>query len=66
MCETLGKAEVWLIRTFWDLEIPHPTPPNFIYVGGLHCKPANQLPEVFHYLTRTQTLMMMMVVMMVI
>lgn len=46
MCETLGKAEVWLIRTFWDLEIPRPTPPNFIYVGGLHCKPANQLPEV--------------------
>ncbi|XP_075993449.1 UDP-glucuronosyltransferase 2C1-like [Genypterus blacodes] len=44
-CETLGKADIWLIRTFWDLERPHPLPPNFKYVGGLHCKPANQLPE---------------------
>ncbi|KAI3362549.1 hypothetical protein L3Q82_012828 [Scortum barcoo] len=44
-CRTLGKADVWLIRTFWDLETPRPTPPNFKHVGGLHCKPANQLPE---------------------
>ncbi|XP_044031248.1 UDP-glucuronosyltransferase 2A1-like isoform X3 [Siniperca chuatsi] len=45
VCRTLGNADVWLIRTFWDLETPRPTPPNFKYVGGLHCKPANQLPE---------------------
>lgn len=45
VCETLGKADVWLIRTFWDLETPRPVPPNFKHVGGLHCKPANQLPE---------------------
>ncbi|XP_030581590.1 UDP-glucuronosyltransferase 2C1-like isoform X2 [Archocentrus centrarchus] len=45
VCETLGKADVWLIRTFWDIETPRPIPPNFKYVGGLHCKPANQLPE---------------------
>ncbi|XP_063335048.1 UDP-glucuronosyltransferase 2A2-like [Pelmatolapia mariae] len=45
VCETMGKADVWLIRTFWDIETPRPTPPNFKYVGGLHCKPANQLPE---------------------
>ncbi|XP_071328280.1 UDP-glucuronosyltransferase 2A2-like isoform X2 [Trachinotus anak] len=44
-CETLGKADIWLIRTFWDIETPRPLPPNFKYVGGLHCKPANQLPE---------------------
>ncbi|XP_026210541.1 UDP-glucuronosyltransferase 2A1-like isoform X2 [Anabas testudineus] len=45
ICESLGKADIWLIRTFWDLETPRPTPPNFQYVGGLHCKPANQLPD---------------------
>lgn len=45
VCRTLGKADVWLIRTFWDLETPRPIPPNFKHVGGLHCKPANQLPE---------------------
>ncbi|XP_030581589.1 UDP-glucuronosyltransferase 2A1-like [Archocentrus centrarchus] len=45
VCETLGKADVWLIRTFWDIETPRPIPPNFKHVGGLHCKPANQLPE---------------------
>ncbi|XP_063335054.1 UDP-glucuronosyltransferase 2A2-like isoform X2 [Pelmatolapia mariae] len=45
VCETIGKADVWLIRTFWDIETPRPTPPNFKYVGGLHCKPVNQLPE---------------------
>lgn len=44
-CSTLGNADIWLIRTFWDLETPRPTPPNFKYVGGLHCKTANQLPE---------------------
>ncbi|XP_067339426.1 UDP-glucuronosyltransferase 2A2-like isoform X2 [Channa argus] len=44
-CETLGKADIWLIRTFWDLETPRPSPPNFHYVGGLHCKPANSLPN---------------------
>ncbi|XP_033502068.2 UDP-glucuronosyltransferase 2A1-like isoform X1 [Epinephelus lanceolatus] len=45
ICRTLGNADIWLIRTFWDLETPRPTPPNFKHVGGLHCKPANQLPE---------------------
>lgn len=45
VCETLGNADIWLIRTFWDIETPRPTPPNFRYVGGLHCKPANQLPD---------------------
>ncbi|XP_035523314.1 UDP-glucuronosyltransferase 2A1-like [Morone saxatilis] len=45
VCRTLGNADIWLIRTFWDLETPRPIPPNFKHVGGLHCKPANQLPE---------------------
>uniref|UniRef100_A0A3B5KSU0 UDP-glucuronosyltransferase n=1 Tax=Xiphophorus couchianus TaxID=32473 RepID=A0A3B5KSU0_9TELE len=44
-CSSLGRADVWLIRTFWDIETPRPIPPNFFYVGGLHCRPANQLPE---------------------
>ncbi|KAJ0055552.1 hypothetical protein NL108_005390 [Boleophthalmus pectinirostris] len=43
-CETIGRTDMWLIRTYWDIESPRPLPPNFRYVGGLHCKPANPLP----------------------
>ncbi|XP_008827709.1 UDP-glucuronosyltransferase 2B31-like isoform X2 [Nannospalax galili] len=43
--ETMSKADMWLIRTYWDLEFPHPTLPNFDFVGGLHCKPAKPLPK---------------------
>nr|XP_056713825.1 uncharacterized protein LOC130484762 [Euleptes europaea] len=45
LCETMGKAELWLIRTYWDFEFPRPLLPNFEFVGGLHCKPAKPLPE---------------------
>uniref|UniRef100_A0A8C6EZE4 glucuronosyltransferase n=1 Tax=Marmota marmota marmota TaxID=9994 RepID=A0A8C6EZE4_MARMA len=43
--ETMGKADFWLIRTYWDLEFPRPLLPNFDFVGGLHCKPAKPLPK---------------------
>uniref|UniRef100_A0A8D1G0Z8 UDP-glucuronosyltransferase n=2 Tax=Sus scrofa TaxID=9823 RepID=A0A8D1G0Z8_PIG len=45
LCEVMGKAEMWLIRTYWDFEFPHPYLPNFEFVGGLQCKPAKQLPQ---------------------
>ncbi|XP_021044675.1 UDP-glucuronosyltransferase 2B17-like [Mus pahari] len=45
LAETMGKAEMWLIRSYWDLEFPHPSLPNIDYVGGLHCKPAKPLPK---------------------
>ncbi|XP_006128015.1 UDP-glucuronosyltransferase 2A1 isoform X2 [Pelodiscus sinensis] len=45
LCETMGKAEMWLIRTYWDFEFPRPFLPNFEFVGGLHCQPAKPLPE---------------------
>ncbi|XP_061445238.1 UDP-glucuronosyltransferase 2A1-like [Rhineura floridana] len=45
LCEVMGKAEIWLIRTYWDFEFPRPFLPNFEFVGGLHCKPAKPLPE---------------------
>ncbi|XP_008830895.2 UDP-glucuronosyltransferase 2B1-like [Nannospalax galili] len=43
--EMMGKADMWLIRTYWDLEFPRPLLPNFEFVGGLHCKPAKPLPK---------------------
>ncbi|XP_012864394.1 PREDICTED: UDP-glucuronosyltransferase 2B4-like [Dipodomys ordii] len=43
--ETMGKADIWLIRTYWDIEFPRPLLPNFEFVGGLHCKPARPLPK---------------------
>ncbi|XP_010592467.2 UDP-glucuronosyltransferase 2B31-like isoform X5 [Loxodonta africana] len=43
--ETMGKAEIWLIRTYWDFEFPRPFLPHFDFVGGLHCKSANPLPK---------------------
>ncbi|XP_031197879.1 UDP-glucuronosyltransferase 2B17 isoform X2 [Mastomys coucha] len=45
LAETMGKAEMWFIRSYWDLEFSHPTLPNVEYVGGLHCKPAKPLPK---------------------
>ncbi|XP_031433650.1 UDP-glucuronosyltransferase 2B15-like [Clupea harengus] len=45
LCDVLSKADIWLIRTYWDFEYPRPLLPNFKFVGGLHCKPAKPLPE---------------------
>ncbi|KAK7798057.1 hypothetical protein U0070_010706, partial [Myodes glareolus] len=45
LTETIGKAEMWLIRYYWDLEFPYPTLPNVDYVGGLHYKPVKPLPK---------------------
>ncbi|XP_042534097.1 UDP-glucuronosyltransferase 2B31-like isoform X3 [Dipodomys spectabilis] len=44
--ELMAKADIWLIRTYWDFDFPRPLLPNFEFVGGLHCKPAKPLPEV--------------------
>ncbi|KAF5926806.1 hypothetical protein HPG69_001436, partial [Diceros bicornis minor] len=47
LSELMGNAELWLIRTNWDFEFPHPFLPHFEFVGGLHCKPAKSLPQRF-------------------
>uniref|UniRef100_A0A8D1C9Q6 UDP-glucuronosyltransferase n=1 Tax=Sus scrofa TaxID=9823 RepID=A0A8D1C9Q6_PIG len=46
LLETIGKAEMWLVRTYWNFEFPRPLLPNFEFVGGFHCKPAKPLPKV--------------------
>ncbi|XP_006163646.1 UDP-glucuronosyltransferase 2A2 isoform X2 [Tupaia chinensis] len=45
LCEIMGKAEIWLIRTYWDFEFPRPYLPNFEFVGGLHCNHSKPLPK---------------------
>nr|XP_044986123.1 UDP-glucuronosyltransferase 2B4-like isoform X2 [Jaculus jaculus] len=45
LIETMAKADIWLVRTYWDLEFPYPALPNFEFIGGLHCKPAEPLPK---------------------
>ncbi|XP_062054754.1 UDP-glucuronosyltransferase 2B13-like isoform X2 [Lepus europaeus] len=41
----MGKADMWLIRTYWDVEFPRPLLPNVDFIGGLHCRPAKPLPK---------------------
>uniref|UniRef100_A0A2K6EWU0 glucuronosyltransferase n=1 Tax=Propithecus coquereli TaxID=379532 RepID=A0A2K6EWU0_PROCO len=43
--ETMKKADMWLIRTYWDFDFPRPLLPNFDFIGGHHCKPSKPLPE---------------------
>ncbi|XP_004419178.1 PREDICTED: UDP-glucuronosyltransferase 2B31-like isoform X3 [Ceratotherium simum simum] len=45
LSELMKKAEMWLIRTYWDFEFPRPFLPHFEYIGGFHCKPAKPLPK---------------------
>uniref|UniRef100_A0A8C4PSP8 UDP-glucuronosyltransferase n=1 Tax=Equus asinus TaxID=9793 RepID=A0A8C4PSP8_EQUAS len=35
----MRKAEMWLVRNYWDFEFPHPVLPHFEFIGGYHCKP---------------------------
>ncbi|XP_077456108.1 UDP-glucuronosyltransferase 2A2-like [Stigmatopora argus] len=44
-CEIIGRADIWLIRTYWDFDYPRPFLPNFKFVGGIHCRPAKALPQ---------------------
>lgn len=46
LAEMMKKTEMWLIRSYWDLEFPRPVLPNVVFIGGHHCKPAKPLPKV--------------------
>uniref|UniRef100_A0A1A7X8R1 UDP-glucuronosyltransferase n=3 Tax=Iconisemion striatum TaxID=60296 RepID=A0A1A7X8R1_9TELE len=43
-CELMGKADIWLMRTYWDFDFPRPFLPNFKFIGGINCRPAKPLP----------------------
>lgn len=38
------SADIWLIRTNFVFELPRPTMPNVVYIGGFQCKKAHPLP----------------------
>lgn len=42
----MKKAEIWLTRSYWDLEFPRKILPNVDFIGGHHCKPSKPLPKV--------------------
>nr|XP_044622026.1 UDP-glucuronosyltransferase 2B19-like isoform X2 [Equus asinus] len=45
LLELMRKADVWLVRNYWDFEFPRPFLPHFQFIGGYHCKPAKPLPK---------------------
>lgn len=46
-CKMMSRADLWLMRNYWDLDFPRPVLPNFIFLGGVHCQPAKPLPKVW-------------------
>lgn len=48
-CNMMSKADLWLMRNYWDFDFPRPFLPNFIFLGGVHCQPAKPLPKVQHH-----------------
>ncbi|XP_060715925.1 UDP-glucuronosyltransferase 2C1-like isoform X2 [Tachysurus vachellii] len=43
--ELVQAADLWLFRVDFIFEFPRPTMPNFIYMGGFHCKASKPLPQ---------------------
>ncbi|XP_060715926.1 UDP-glucuronosyltransferase 2C1-like [Tachysurus vachellii] len=43
--ELVQAADLWLFRVDFIFEFPRPTMPNFIYIGGFHCKESKPLPQ---------------------
>lgn len=45
-CKMMSRADLWLMRNYWDFDFPRPFLPNFIFLSGVHCQPAKPLPKV--------------------
>lgn len=43
--EIVSHSSMWLIRTDFAFEYPRPLMPNVKFIGGFHCKPAQQLED---------------------
>lgn len=43
--QLMQEADLWLMRVDFTFELPRPTMPNVVYIGGFQGKPANPLPD---------------------
>ncbi|KAM9785562.1 UDP-glucuronosyltransferase 2C1-like [Neosynchiropus ocellatus] len=43
--QLMREADLWLMRVDFTFELPRPTMPNVVYIGGFQSKPVKPLPD---------------------